>query len=312
MTKLDTYKRLSHYDPTHTTALRDAFAKATTRRFVELKRMIKISIVEQDCFGLKKLTTHQMSPTGQGAFAFTTNPQKLSDFIKWLEEQIDKGILTVGDLAKVGSGVDGSWLNKYILDSYKRGLVRAKDELRKAGYPLPNEDVFGSIESMLSMPISVNTLALLYTRVFSELKGITAQMSTQISKILAQGLADGDGPALLARKLVATIDGTGIGSLAITDTLGRFIPAQRRAILLARTEIIRAHHLATINMYREWGVEGVIVEGEWKTAGDDRVCEKCAALEGKTFSLDEIEKMIPYHPGCRCIALPKIKEIKKV
>jgi SPP1 gp7 family putative phage head morphogenesis protein len=102
-----------------------------------------------------------------------------------------------------------------------------------------------------------------------------------------------------------------MGDLGITDTLGRFIPAQRRAEMLARTEIIRAHHLATIQEYRNWGVLGIYVKGEWKTAGDDRVCSQCASLEGNIYTLDEIESMIPLHPNCRCIALPYIEELNK-
>jgi len=131
-------------------------------------------------------------------------------------------------------------------------------------------------------------------------------MDTQISRVLSQGLIDGDGPRLLARKLVATIDGTGMGELGITDTLGRYIPAKRRAEMIARTEVIRAHHLATIQEYRNWAVEGVRVKAEWKTAGltDARTCDECKELEGHVFSLDEIEKMIPKHPNCRCVALP--------
>ena len=107
---------------------------------------------------------------------------------------------------------------------------------------------------------------------------------------------------------VGAIDGTGVGTLGITDKLGRFIPAQRRAEMIARTELIRAHHLATIQEYRNWGVLGIKVKGEWKTAGDSRVCERCAELEGKIFTLDEIEPMIPFHPLCRCLALPYIEK----
>jgi len=129
-------------------------------------------------------------------------------------------------------------------------------------------------------------------------------MDTQISRVLAQGMADGDNPRLLARKLIATINGTGMGELAITDTLGRFIPAARRAEMLARTEIIRAHHNATIQEYRNWAVEGVKVKAEFVTAGDDRVCDRCAALEREVFTLDRIEGMIPLHPNCRCCAIP--------
>jgi len=144
----------------------------------------------------------------------------------------------------------------------------------------------------------MDRIGLLYGRTFSGLKGITAAMDTQISRVLAQGMADGDGPRLLARKLIATINGTGMGELAITDTLGRFIPAARRAEMLARTEIIRAHHNATIQEYRNWAVEGVKVKAEFVTAGDDRVCDRCAALEREVFTLDRIEGMIPLHPNC--------------
>jgi SPP1 gp7 family putative phage head morphogenesis protein len=62
--------------------------------------------------------------------------------------------------------------------------------------------------------------------------------------------------------------------------------------------------MATIQEYRNWRLAGVTVQAEWLTAGDDRVCERCASLQGRIFTLDEIEGMIPVHPGCRCIALP--------
>jgi SPP1 gp7 family putative phage head morphogenesis protein len=122
-------------------------------------------------------------------------------------------------------------------------------------------------------------------------------MDTQISRVLSQAMLDGKHPYEIAKLLTKTISGP-MGNLGITDTLGRFIPAERRAKMLARTEIIRAHHLATVQEYRNWGLEGVRVQVEWQTAGDPRVCEKCAELNGKKFILDEIEGKIPLHPNC--------------
>ena len=49
--------------------------------------------------------------------------------------------------------------------------------------------------------------------------------------------------------------------------------------------------------YRNAGLSGVTVMAEWMTAGVG-VCPECAALEGKVFSLDTIEGMIPLHPNC--------------
>lgn len=302
-----------NYDPTHTTGLRNQFSKDMKRRFLELSVVVKKSIVDQDCFGLKpnQLQVGQMTPTSMEAFKFYRSFEKVDAFMAWLQLQVDRGVLNIRQFQQVGAAVEAAWTNLYIYDSYKRGVIRARYELIKAGYEVPTMDETGGIEMSMSTPFHADRIGLLFSRVYNDLKGITAAMDAQISRILAQGIADGDGPALLARKLVATINGTGVGDLGLTDTLGRFIPASRRAMILARTEIIRAHHMATIQEYRNWALEEVFVKAEWMTAGDDRVCEKCSSLQGKIFTLDEIEPMIPLHPQCRCIALPYIEELQK-
>ena len=312
MTEILTYQQIKNYDPTHTTSLRNAFVSNFKRRFQELVTVVRETIVSRDCFGLTKgVITFQMNPSGARAFAFARSSEKVEAFMKWLREQVDKGLLTVSQYQQVGQAVEAAWTNLYISDSYKRGIIRARYELKKAGIDVPSIDDTGGINMSMGTPFHVDRLGLLFTRVFNDLKGITEAMDMQISRILAQGIADGDGPALLARKIVATINGDGADKLGITDTLGRFIPAKQRAMMLARTEIIRAHHQAMIQEYRNWAVEGVYVKGEWLTAGDDRVCSRCKQLEGKIFTLDEIEGMIPYHPQCRCIALPWIEDLQE-
>ena len=295
--------QVNNYDPTRTTVLRNGFAREMRKRFRELTVVIRRAIIEEDCFGLSA-GFYQMASPGRQAFVFPRSADKVSAFMEWLQRQVEAGMIEIKDFQQVGVGVEGAWTNKYIQDSYKRGVIRARYELQKAGFNVPTIDQTGGIEISMSTPFHLDRVGLLYTRTFEGLKGITAAMDTQISRILAQGMADGDGPRLLARKLISTINGTGMGDLALTDTLGRFIPAARRAEMLARTEIIRAHHNATIQEYRNWGVEGVKVKAEWVTAGDDRVCDRCNALEREVFTLDRIEGMIPLHVGCRCIALP--------
>jgi len=303
----------NHYDPTRTTALRNAFARDIKKRFLELAKVIKTSIVDNDCFALKsdRLTVFQMNPTPVKAFAFARDEKKLIEFLKWLEKQIDAGILTVRDIEQIGSGIDALWTNKYIYDSYKRGVMRARGELIRAGFDVPSIEATGGIAMVMGLPMHIDRLGLLYTRTYTELKGITAAMDAKISRILAQGIADGDSPVFLAKKIVSAINGIG-EDLTLTSRSGRTLPALRRAEILARTEIIRAHHIATIQEYRNWGLEGIIVKGEWKTAGDARVCSLCAELEGKIFTLDEIEPLIPLHPQCRCIALPYIEELETI
>jgi len=296
------------YDPTHTTTLRNAFVRELKRRFKELKQLIKKAIVEKDCFGIAP-THYQMNLPVDRAFMFARSGDKVAGFMTWLQGEVDKGMLEIKEISQVGKSVNATWQNKYIYDSYKRGVIRARYEMKKAGYDIPTIEATGGIEISMSTPFHLDRLGLLYTRVYTELKGtVNDMMDKQISRVLAQGIADGDNPRLLARKLVASIDGKGIGELGLTDSLGRFIPAERRAEILARTEIIRAHHVATVQEYKNWAVEGVMVEAEFKTAGDDRVCEQCASLEGDVYTLDQIEGMIPVHPQCRCVALPYKKE----
>ena len=296
------------YDPTRTIGLRNAFVKDLNRRFKELKQLIRIAIVDNDCFGLNP-TYYQMTPPADRQFAFSRSGDKVSGFMNWLQGQVDKGILEVKELNQVGKGVNAAWENKYIYDSYKRGVIRSRYEMKKAGFDIPSIEATGGIEISMSTPFHLDRLGLLYTRTYTELKGtVNDMMDKQISRVLSQGIADGDNPRLLARKLVATIDGKGLGKLELTDSLGRFIPAQRRAEILARTEIIRAHHMATIQEYKNWAVEGVYVQAEFMTAGDDRVCSQCASLQGRVFTLDQIEGMIPVHPQCRCVALPMMKK----
>lgn len=280
----------NRYDPTRTTTLRNLFARESNRRFDELAKQVYHVVAKEDFFGLDKPTTYQTP-----RYTFTTREARIREFNRWLAEQIRRGIITVSDFDQIGTAYHSSWTNKYITDTYKRGILRGNSELRKAGYKVPPiYDVMGA----MSIPLHIETLGLLYIRVFSELKGITAAMEQIIARVLVQGLADGDSKVVIARKLYAAINGSGAGDLGLFDKLGRFIPAKRRAEILARTELVRAHHLANIQEYKRWGVLGVTVMAEFHTAGDERVCPICSSMDGVYYTLEEAEGLIPVHPQC--------------
>jgi len=309
---ISTYARADRYDPTRTTALRNTFVRDLNRRFRGLRGVIRRAIVERDCFGMLdnefKVTTLaaiNYSLPGKKAFAFPRSEEKVSAFMDWLGKQEQQGILEIGTMKQIGTPIETAWTNKYIKDSYQRGVQRARMEMKKADYKIPSMAESGGITASMSTPFHMDRVGVLYSRTFNELKGITSQMDTQISRVLSQGIADGKHPTQLAKLLTRTISGP-VGDLSIKDTLGRFIPAERRAQTLARTEIIRAHHQATIQEYKNWAVEGVKVRAEWSTAGF-RVCPDCQNLEGQVFELDVMMNMIPLHPNCRCIALPTKK-----
>jgi len=310
-------KGLSVYDrqdPTRTTVLRNRYAREMKKRFRWLRGIIRDAVVEKDVFGIaggnegiqdNQLQIYADSGLRRQAFDFPRQSDKVSAFIEWLQRQVDRGILEVRDRNRIGDSIEQTWQNIFLEDTYKRGVIRGNYELRRGGFPgVQSLDARGGINVVMGLPMHVDRLGVLYTRAFNDLKGITDAMDTQISRVLVQGLADGDGPRLIARKLSATVGGTSTQGLGITDSLGRFIPAERRAEILARTEIIRAHHHGMMQEYRNWGVEGVEVQAEFRTAGDDRVCPDCESLEGRVYSLADAQELIPVHPMCRCIVLP--------
>ncbi len=307
MCEITTYTpiQVNAYDPTRTLTLRNAFVRDMNRRFKALTQVIWKAVVEQDCFGLQMEVYVELTAPLPEAFNFPRTADKLNAFMKWMNIQVEKGLLEMAEFQRIGESIEPAWTNLYVQDSYKRGIMRARSELRKAGYPVPAAgDPFNSIEAIMGTPFHIDRVGVLYTRVFSDLKGITTAMDTQISRILGQGLIDGDNPRLLARKLIATINGSGMGELGITDSIGRFIPATRRAQTLARTEIIRAHHQAMVQEYKNWAVDEIEVIAEFVTAGDDRVCSECAGYHGNRYTLKRAEYLVPVHPNCRCIVIP--------
>lgn len=299
--RLTVYEQLRR-DPTHTTTLRNQFSRAMGKRFRELRGLIRKAIVDQDCFGLQNNPTTQALPQRR-QFDFPRSQDKVSAFMDWLRKQEDQGILEIRPGQQVGEAVENAWTNQYVQSAYQKGIYRGRQELVQAGYPVPGIDETGGIDQAFNQPFHMDRVGLMYTRAFNELKGITDAMDQQISRVLSQGIAEGRNPNQIAQLLTRTISGPS-GDLGLTDTLGRWVPAERRARILARTEVIRAHHVATIQEYKNWGAEGVRVRAEWSTAGDARVCPICASLEGQVYDLKTIEGMIPRHPQCRCIALP--------
>jgi SPP1 gp7 family putative phage head morphogenesis protein len=298
------------YDPTRTTTLRNAFASVMGRRFRTIRGLIRKALVDDDVFGLQNPTIN--ADLGQRAFAFETDAGKVDAFMRWLNKQVNANVLELQTIQRVGGSVNEAWSNLYIRDGYKRGVQRARYEMGKAGMQVPTIGETGGISVSMQQPFHVDRLGLLFTRTYNDLKGITDAMSMQISRVLTQGMSDGDYPCLLARKLNAAIKSGGT-DLGLTDTLGRYIPAERRARILARTEIIRAHHAAMIQEYANYAVEGVKIKAELVTAGDKRVCSRCSDLElkGTVYTLKEARNMIPVHPQCRCIALPTMPETQR-
>ena len=268
------------------------FIAEITRRMRAVKSAIRQKVVEEDCFGLLPPTLHIHARD----FAFTTSSDKVDGFMNWLQDMNDKKVLDLYVTSDRRRNVGRkAWERVYIQSAYKKGMVLGEKELKKKGLS-PSQ--YGTqtafpVDYLFASPIHADRVGLIYTRTFSELKGVTNAMDQGISRVLAQGLAEGKNPNAIARTMTDQVDRIGL----------------YRARLIARTEVMRAHHVATINTYRQAGVEGVEVQAEWSSAGDDDVCDECKELEGKIFTLEEIEPLIPLHPQCRCVSLPVLNSV---
>jgi len=275
-------------DPSKTTMIRKRFIADMNRRFKKISKAIQQLVVDDDVFGLieSKLLTFQEKQ----AFRFLSDANKVKEYRKWLQQQIDANVLTI-------DAISGKpWTSTYVESTYRKAMLKSYSEVHKEALAESSDFYLGGkaqfIREAFSSPIVLSKVELLYTRAFDELKGVTDAMSQQMSRILADGLVQGKGPLAIARDLRKNV--TNI--------------TKRRARTIARTEIIRVHAEGQLDAYERLGVEEVNLLAEWLTAGDERVCPECDSMASSgPYKIEEARGLIPAHPNCRCTWVPYIK-----
>lgn len=306
-------------DPTRTLRISEQFGNEIKRRFRKLKTAVYDFLVTKDALGLKATPTldgfiHNVEPR---QYAFLTNPKKREQFGLWLQQQIEQdiffpeigtGILrvvrplgAVGTTAGIGYGGSlgqGPWTMKYIESSYKKGLINSYLASKRGlqtddpNYIDLSQEEFLR-ESFLTAE-RISKVELLASRSFEQLRGVTAQMASQMNTILAQGMIDGRGVTAIASEMTDKID-------SLTNS---------RALMISRTEVIHSHAEAQLDGFEDLGVDELGVQAEFSTAGDDLVCPECEALEGEVYSVEEARGVIPVHPNCRCTWIPYVPDSK--
>lgn len=267
-------------DPTRTTTLRKQFEAEFYKRFRRLKGRIRREIDKEDGFGLK---------TNRGRFDFPRSDQKVAGFMEWLRDAQQQELIGVSRGVPIDRAARQAWTSTYIDTAYQRGVQQAGARMRAEGAQVAPEWV----ERAFTRPIHADRMGLAFIRTYSELEGITDAMDQQISRVLAQTLADGRSGPTAAKELAQIINGR-VDKVGLT-----------RARMLARTEVISAHAEAGLNSYEEAGIEGVEVEAEWLTAAD--ACPLCVdAASAGPYTIQEARGMIPLHPNCRCSFAPRI------
>ncbi len=245
------------------------------------------SVLESDALFHGKVTLNQR-------WAFRTDPEKVKAFNAWLATQVQADIVTT-----TAEAAENAYWQQYVQQGYKKGAGRAFDDTRapvRAAMDAASREQMGFYEgtraeflrSSFARPVAVEKVKLLAGRVFTDLTGVTTAMSTAITRELTDGLVQGQNPRVIARRMNKAIDGIG----------------RRRAEMIARTEIIRAHAEGQLDAFENLGVEEVGIAAEWSTAGDDRVCPLCQPLEGVVMKVKEARGILPRHVNCRCTWIP--------
>ena len=259
-------------DPTQTSSLRLRYARAMNRRFRALATDVRKS------FDNGALTVRVNEPARAGRFDFPSNPDKVTAFRRWLQTEIDRGILEIVMPGSPGE-VNRHWQNSFLRAAYIRAVNQAEVELRRGQQlilPLPE------IEAAINTGVHGETLRMMYGRAFEGLKGITDSMSAQLSDIFSRSLIEGVGPKEIARR--------------ITDRIASISKA--RAMVLARTETIRVFAEGKLNVMEQNQIEGVEADVEFLTAKDTNVCQQCKDLKGNVYTIQGARGIIPVHPRC--------------
>lgn len=280
-------------DPTRTGAIRRAFMADMRRRFNRLKREVDQLVRVEDVFGLD-LPPPPSSPGRTLArlerFAFISDPQKAKEFRAWLKGQIDEGILVLGP---GGGDLANPWTAEYIQRGYRKGTEHAYDAANRAGVISARDGQLffeGGKNQFMSeafnSPKGIERLQTLATRSFENLKGISADMSQQLNRVLVDGFASGKGARKIAREMSQQIEGI----------------TRKRALVIARTEVVHAYNEAQLDAFERLGVDDIGVMAEWSTAAN--ACPLCFELEGTVMTVKEARGILPRHPNCKCAWIP--------
>lgn len=281
---------LLQVDPSRTTLLRRRFLREISNRIRTIQTAMHKWLVTDDELGLKPRPKLKLL---QRTYQFATNPAKVRAFRRWLQDQVDRGLLEVDNAGR-------PWASEYVESAYKKGMERAYVQANKAELAAPTDYPFAAsreqfVRTAFFTAETLEKIELVSTRAWEGMKDISTSMGQQMNRILADGLANGYGPEKIARNMdnaIRKIDRT-------------------RARVIARTELIYAHAEGQLDGYKKLGIDTVTAEVEWMTAGDERVCDQCAGMEGQRYTVDEAHGLIPIHPNCRCAWRPVVKVPKR-
>lgn len=264
--------------PAKVSGLQDEYRKELFGRFRDLRGVLRETIVENDALSIKGGRTND-DIEAEEEFDFEQNPAKQVEFRNQLREWIDKGILEPMSVREVEEG--NHYTSIYVDAAYAQGLGMAEQLLVQRGSDVPDTEA----TQLMSAPIHIDELEILYTRNYSGLEDIGKDIEESLSSILTQSLREGWGTTKTANKINAEV-----GDIQRT-----------RSRTFVRTEMLNSHNTATLKRYGGYGVETV----EILTHTPCPICERIEAND--PYPITEAPALpLDTHPNCQCTYAPVV------
>jgi hypothetical protein len=208
---------------------------------------------------------------------------RLQSFAAWLEERLAFHLLR------------GDWWEPHVRDAFTRGASRVYDEVRRAALRDPAQHAGGKAEFVRSLlarqtpwaGVTVNALGplerlgLLFGQFAVALRSLVAFVAGRASQAMPALLAAAASPEKVYRAVTKEVAAAG-----------------SRVASVVTTELTRGYAAGALAGMGALGIVRTQARVEWRTASNP--CPLCAAMAGRTFTLEQAEGMIPRHVGCRC------------
>ena len=290
--------------PSGTEDIEERFLGAVADRSERVRELVAATVAENDALHLQERQETGTLADPEENFPRVSPGELVERFTEWFQGVLEDALLEPLPMDEVEAGEH--WTGEFLRSGYLRAWQQATGRLQQEGADVATD----SIEAVIQLPVPQRQLRDLYRRAYSNLEDITSSMAQTVREELTEGLAAGENPREMARRL--------------NDELEDI--THRRLRTLARTEVINSHTTATLDRYERAGAD-TVQHGEWADADDDDVCPICSALDGREYSIDEMRSGTfefepgpdqpdylggvypirpPAHPNCRCTILPVI------
>lgn len=305
-------------DPTKTKTLRRRFTQDFNARWRAVRGDIRTTIAENDAFRLG--VSRQDTPaTRLGGFAtrvfdtrYGSDQYRPTSLVGRNPSAGDRAAAADNWVSTVVRGrvldppwrglanVRDWWATDAIRQAYLRGVGLANDDARAAGYDIAAADEPTAVATRRETTAAVEDLATLF---YLDVVGATDAVRDDVLRTFME--AADDGPV---NANTTTIAGRRVLTNSLRDHASKVASrvdavGQTRTATAAATRVVQAVNTGVINQAERLRARrlGVTLETAWSTAGDAKVCEECAALEGVAWELGSADiQRPPLHPNCRC------------